>query len=52
MTRKHYNQAVVVLQEAYPNLAERKKAAIAFMAFFKADNPRFDEHKFLMALEK
>ncbi len=51
MTRKDYNRAVVVLQETYPDPKKRKEAAIAFAVFFKSDNDRFDQTRFMLALD-
>lgn len=44
-TRKDFIRAALIVR-ALPTFAEQNAATEAFVSFFAADNPRFDEQRF------
>ena len=53
MTKKNYQKAADLIRKRSPKSKKQKAAMVeTFVEFFKNDNPRFDEERFIFACQR
>lgn len=53
MTKKNYRKAAELIKKRAPKSKKQKDTMVdTFVEFFKNDNPRFDEERFIFACQR
>ncbi len=52
MTKKHYRKATELIKKLAPKPKQHAAMVETFVEFFKNDNPRFDEERFIFACQR